>query len=109
MFKRVRAIKDSALALSLKTFLNDRFSEVGEVLECELDTKICKIVLTLELPGEPEPVELTLDHYTLEHEHGHRYVVIGTLSCSREWVGLLLNHLFSDKRYKLPVAVGALL
>lgn len=105
----IRDAKDSALASSLKKYLNEKFSDLGEVLECELDSKEGALELKLKLPGEPAPVKLALERYELEREGNTRYIVLHEFTSSREWVARLLSRLFSGKRYKIPAAVSALL
>ncbi len=105
----MRGVKDGALAVSMKRYLNDKFSDLGEVLDCSLNTKTSELQLKLKLPGEPEPVLLKLDRYEIVEEAGVRYIVLHDISSSREWVGRLLSRLFAGKRYKLPSALSAFL
>ena len=105
----IRDAKDNALAMSLKKYLNEKFSDLGEVLECDLDSKAGALELKLKLPGEPAPVKLSLERYELEREGGASYIVLHDFSSSREWVARLLGRLFAGKRYKIPAAVSALL
>lgn len=107
--KMARGLKDGALALSMKTFINDRFRQYGEVLECSVDTHGNSISLTALLTGEREPIVARIDEYRLDTEGEDRYIVLQRFSCSREWIGLLLTQVFSGKRYKLPGAVSKLL
>ncbi|MEK6806817.1 MAG: hypothetical protein AABY95_09255 [Pseudomonadota bacterium] len=105
----MRDMKDNALALSMKKWLNEKFSDLGEVLDCSLDSKACTLEMKLKMPGETGPIMLKLDRYEIEKENGDRYIVLHQFSSSREWVGRLLSRLFNGKRYKLPAAVSALL
>ncbi len=107
--KMARGVKDGALALSAKAFLNDRFREYGEVIECSIDTSATRLSITAMLTGEREPITVAVEHYTIEPEGTERYIVLHKLSSSRAWIGALLSRLFSGKRYKIPAAVTKLL
>ena len=48
----MRDMKDNALALALKQYINEKFSDLGEVLDCSLDTYAGELELKLRLPGE---------------------------------------------------------
>ena len=107
--KMARGVKDGALALSAKAYLNDRFREYGEVLDCRIDTKQSHLAITALLAGERDPITATLERYELQHQGSDTYIVLHEISSSRLWLGRLLTRLFSGKRYKLPSAVSKLL
>ena len=104
-----RGIKDSALALGLKAFLNERFGEYGEILDCSIDTDANQLHLSAMLVGEKEPLSASIDRYDLQREGEDMYVVIKSFSSSRQWVTRLLSRLLAGKRYKIPAPVAALL
>ena len=105
----IRGAKDGALALTLKSFLNDRFRDYGEVLDCEIDTKACRLTLHALLRGERGPITAAIERYELKSTAEGAVVVLLKFSSSREWVTRLLTRLFTGKSYKLPTAVSALL
>ncbi len=109
VFGMIRGAKDQALALSMKKWLNEKFSDLGEVMECTLDSQACTLEMKLKMPGETAPIMLKLNRYEIEKGNGDRYIVLHQFSSSREWVGRLLSRLFKGKRYKLPAAMSALL
>lgn len=104
-----RGFKDGALSLSLKAFVNDRFSEYGEATECKVDTRAARVSLTATMRGEHEPVTAVVERYELVTENGQHYIVLHRFSSSRPWLTTLLTQLFGGKRYKLPAAITALL
>lgn len=103
------SIKDGALALGFKTYLNEKFKEYGEVLDCEVDTGISRITLHALLRGESEPVTAAVARYEIKRDSEGSYIVLHELSSSREWLSRLLNSLFANKRYAMPAAIAALL
>lgn len=104
-----KGMKDGALGLALKSFLNERLKEYGEALECQVDTKACRVAVKARLKGESEPVTVAVERYELEKIGDERYITLKTFSCSKEWVALLLGNFLKDKRYKLPAAVASFL
>lgn len=109
LMNMARGVKDSALALALKAYVNDRLGAYGEVTDCSIDTRAGKLTVKALLKGEREAVSATIERYTLESEGADRYIVLNKVTSSREWLTLLLKQLFTGKRYKLPAAVSALL
>ena len=102
-------LKDSAIAMALKAYLNDKFKEYGEVMDCELDTTTGRMRLHALLRGEAEPITAGVERYELKRDSEGTYVVLHKLSSSRAWLTTLLNMLFANKRYAIPSALGALL
>jgi hypothetical protein len=102
-------LKDSALSLALKAYLNERFAEYGTVTACTLDTDAGCLTLEASLKGERNPITATLEHFELVRENGQPFMVLHEFSSSREWLSRLLTRLFAGKRYPLPAAFAALL
>jgi len=107
--KMARGMKDGALAMSAKAWLNEKFADYGEVIECRIDSKANRFSVTALLTGENESITATIERYQIEAEISETYVVLHEFSCSREWIGLLLAQIFEGKRYKIPSAVAKLL
>jgi hypothetical protein len=102
-------VKDGALSISLKSFLNDRFHDFGEVLDCEVDTRATRLQVHVRLKGETEPITAAIERYEIKDTPDGRVVVLHKFSTSREWITKLLTRIFSGKQYKLPSAVSKLL
>lgn len=104
--KIAKGMKDGALGLALKSFLNERLGAYGEVLDCQVDTGAGRLQLRALLKGEKEPITAAVDKYELERVGEDRYIRLKSFSCSREWIQLLLMQRFAGKLYKLPAAVS---
>jgi hypothetical protein len=102
-------VKDGALSISLKSFLNERFHDYGEVLDCEVDTKAARLQVHVRLKGERDPITAALERYEIKDTPDGRVVVLHKFSTSREWITKLLTRIFVGKQYKLPGAVSKLL
>ncbi|MDR3414988.1 MAG: hypothetical protein P4L83_02280 [Nevskia sp.] len=104
-----RGVKDGAMAMALKAYVNDRLSAYGEVTDCSVDTEASRLTVKAMLKGERDSVTATIERYEMEREGEDCYIVLKQFSSSRAWLTLLLTKLFAGKRYKLPGAVSALL
>ena len=105
----LKAMKDGALAIALKSFLNERFGEYGRIDGCELNTAAGRLTLTAMLKGERDPITATLEHFELVRDNGQPFMVLHEFSSSRQWLAKLLTKLFTGKRYPLPATFAALL
>jgi hypothetical protein len=104
-----RGVKDGALAIALKAYVNDKLGAYGEITDCTVDTETNRLTAKAILKGEREAVTATIERYEIQREGEDYYIVLKKFTSSRAWLTLLLNKLFSDKRYKLPGAVSRLL
>lgn len=110
MLKRMaNSMKDGAIAVGLRAYLNERFGDYGEILDCELDSASSRFTLHARLKGERDTVSATIERYELQREGEQVYIVLRSFSSSREWLTMLLQKLLGGKRYALPGAVGKLL
>lgn len=107
--KIARGVKDSALGLAIKAYINDQLHEFGEVKSCSINTRHSRIEVVALLRGEKETVKAAVEKFELEFKGEHVYATLRSFSSSRPWLTLLLEKLFTGKRYKLPAAVGHLL
>jgi hypothetical protein len=102
--KLAKSMKDGALGIALKAYVNDRLGDYGEVLDCNVDTGKSRIAVRVLLKGDKDPINAAVEKYELATE-GETLYALRAFSSSRPWLTLLLTKLFTDKRYKLPSAV----
>ncbi len=107
--KLMRGAKDTALALALKSMVNEKLGMYGEVLDCTLSTSTNTVTAHALLKGEREKVSVKLDRYEIQQEGESYFIVLKTFTTSREWLTVALNRFLSGKRYQLPGAVSKFL
>lgn len=107
--KIAKGMKDGALGIALKAYVNDRLGDYGDVLDCSVDTAQGRIAARVLLKGDKEPINAAVEKYELERDGEAVYAILRKFSSSRPWLTMLLGKLFTDKRYKLPSAVRNLL
>lgn len=104
-----KSMKEGALAVALRAYINDRYKEYGEILDLQVDTHECRLSFRVLLRGEKEPASASIDRYEIEQEGEDVYLKLRSFSTSREWITLLLNQLLAGKRFKIPSKVASLL
>lgn len=109
MLGKLKGMKDGAIALFLKSYVNEKLPQYGEIRECQVDTANSRVQLKVMLKGEQDAIQLAVERYELERVGDERYIRLKAFSCSREWIAVALNQSLVDKRYKLPAAVASLL
>lgn len=107
--RMAKSIKDGALAVGIKAYVNDRLDEYGEVLDCQIDTTHSKLTFRALLRGERDPVDAAVDRYEIVRDGDEVFIIIRSFSTSREWITTLVNKLLIGKRFKIPSKVAALL
>ena len=105
----ITKFKDGALSRAIKSFLNNRLAAYGKVRECQIDTANNRLLLTVALKGESDPINAALERYEIVREEDGTFIRLKSFSCSREWLGVLLNQRFVDKQYRVPGAISSLL
>lgn len=102
-------MKDNALGAAFKSYLNERYGGILDILDVQMDTKAARIDVQAQLAGEHEQIRISIEHYDLESTREGRFIVLHAASSSRVWIDRLLALRFVGKKFKLPGAVAALL
>lgn len=110
MLRRMaRGMRDGAIAIALRAWINERYTEFGRVTDLSLDIRKGTLHAVVMLHGEAEPISARIDRFTLHEEDGRHYALIHAVSASRDWIGTLLNRIGVGQRVPLPASVGRLL
>ncbi len=104
-----KAMKDGAIGVAIKTWVNDRYGEFGEVRDLSVDTAASRIVAKMMMRGEREPITVTVERYELVEEAGKVFLTIRELTTTRDWITRLLNKLLDGRRFELPAGVSKIL
>ncbi len=98
----VSKVKDKALAVGLKYWINSELKRFGTVANFEIDSTKRTIRAELDLKGEQTSIILTVGCYTLQTRDGTTFIKIAGVKASREWITVLLNTLVEDKEFPIP-------
>lgn len=97
-------VKDAALQYLAKWFANHyHLKHLGRITELKLNSPEQEIHMTLELHGEPLPMELTVHYHVLSPT----LLEIAKVEASRQWIEALINEVIpmEQKRLEVPTAV----
>jgi hypothetical protein len=81
----------------------------GTLTRLKLDTANCSVEADLDLKGESAPVRIQVPRYELIEEKGATYLVIKSISTSRDWLTTLARDFAVDRRFELPESVRSFL
>jgi hypothetical protein len=102
-------LKDFALEKGLVLFLRTRLERYGEIQDLSLDSSARKISAVLLLKGETLPVNIVEARYHFERKGEEAWIVLESISVSREWIQNLLEDHVLGMQIKVPPVVARLL
>ena len=91
--------KDAALAKTLLFLLRPKLSRYGELQQLTLDTSQKRLSGVLLLRGEQQPLIISEAHYEIERRGDEAFLVLHSVSASREWV----QNLLADHLHRIPL------
>ena len=74
----------------------------GTLTRLKLDTTNRSIEAELDLKGETQPVRIEVHEYELLEESGSSYVIIKSISTSREWLTTLARDFAVGRKFEIP-------
>jgi hypothetical protein len=105
----LRGPKDSALAFTARTFVNNRFQEIGQLTDLSVDTKTQTLKLRLSLSGEVEPVEIYVRKYRIRRGGDRSLLTIIDATASRRWLDAALREFVLGRSFAIPQGAGTAL
>ena len=105
----LRGSKDAALALAVRTFVNTRFSRIGQMTELSVDTKKRTIRVRLALKSEDEPIDIHVKKYRLERRNTRAWLTIEDAVASREWLTEAMKEFVIGRKFTIPERAAAIL
>jgi hypothetical protein len=104
----LRASKDAAIAVGIRSVFNSKYSRIGEMRDVSVDTAKRELRLRLTLRGEDTPIEIHVTNYTIELQGEHATVTVGDATASREWITELLRESVVGRTFVLPERATAI-
>jgi len=101
--------KDKTLSVAVKTAINYRIQELGEMLKFNLDSNTKTIELEIMLDGEKEPLEIKVNHYEISEENGKYFLVAKDISTSRKWINVVASQYLSGQKFEIPAEFASML
>jgi hypothetical protein len=104
-----QSAKNALTSKAAKVYVNGLLSRYGEVQELKIDSGARTITVTIQLLGEPAPIEARVGRYVIHELHGKKYIEFSQCRCSRPWMQSLLEDVTARRRIELPSWAAAAL
>jgi len=98
--------KDKAISATVKTAINVKIKEFGEMLRLNLDSQNKKIELELMLLGEKELLYVEVGSYEISEEGGKHYLIAKDIKTSREWINIVAKNYLENQKFEIPENVA---
>ena len=103
-------VKDRAIELAALTYLNSKLlGPYGRATSLQIDSRARTLRLSLELKGEPSPVELEVAEYEIIREEERYFALVKQVRTSREWLTALAQAELCNRRFELGPKLGPVL
>jgi len=103
------AAKDAFTSRAAQTFINQRIARYGQVEALKIDSRKKTMEMSCQLTGEPSPVFVRVQNYSLREADGKKILRVGTCVCSRPWLQNLLNDFATGREVPVPSWAAAAL
>lgn len=90
--------KDSAISYTVKELANsESFSELGKVIDLQLNSKEKTAQIDILLKGEPESIHVTIGKYLISGTEADGELLLCDIVTTREWMNAVINKVFQGK------------
>ena len=96
------SLKEVALEVALKAFINREIEAFGVVRQLAIDTSKKTIRVELDLKGEPSPISVDIASFELSERDGRLHIVFQEMSATREWICAVLKKCVVGRAFPLP-------
>jgi hypothetical protein len=103
------SLKEAALEVAIKVFINREIEAFGVVRRLAIDTNKKTIQVELDLKGEPSPISVDIGSYELSEKDGVLRIAFQDMNASREWISAVLVKYVAGQAFRLPNAARLLL
>jgi hypothetical protein len=101
--------KDWASSKAAASWLRGAIGKYAELKDFEIDSAAKKVRLLLRPKGEDNDIELRIDRYELLRSAAKDHVIVGKVSCSKEWIHLVATDHLVGKQFEIPKVAASLL
>lgn len=96
------AAKDVMTSRAAQYYVNNQIVRYGEVQSLKIDSKQKTVEVSCLLHGEPSPISIKVEKYTVEVQGNKKFFQASSISCTRPWLQNLLADFAKDRRVELP-------
>ena len=103
------ATKDILASKAAQTWANTLIARYGKVQDVKIDSRGKTLVVSCLLDGEPTPITIKIENYTVETVQEKKFLRATGFSCSRPWLQNFLMDFGPKQRIELPPWAAAVL
>jgi hypothetical protein len=96
------AAKDALASQAAKAWANTLIARYGKVQDLKIDSRRKTVEVSCLLDGEPSPITIKIENYTVETEGDKKFIRATNFSCTRPWLQNLLADFGPRQRIELP-------
>lgn len=96
------AAKDAIASRAAQTWANNLLARYGKVQDLKIDSRGKTLEVSCLLEGEPTPITIKIQSYTIETEGGKKFIRATGFTCTRPWLQNVLTDFGSRHRIELP-------
>jgi hypothetical protein len=94
-------------SMALPMLNNSLLQPYGKATSLKLNSADKSAAVVLDLKGENHPVEIQLTRYELQREGERVFLIVHSVTTSREWLTTLAREHLLNKKLELPPQVAA--
>ena len=103
------AAKDALASRVAQTWANNLIARYGKIEELKIDSRRKTLEVSCQLEGEPTPITIEIERYTIETEGDKKFIRATGFTCTRPWLQNVLMDFGSRQRIELPAWAAAAL
>jgi hypothetical protein len=103
------AAKDALASRTAQVWVNNLIARYGKVQDLKIDSRLKTLEVSCLLDGEPSPITIRIENYTVETEGDKKFLRATSFNCTRPWLQNLLSDLGPRQRIELPPWATAVL
>ena len=103
------ATKDAVASQAAKAWANNLIARYGKVESLKIDSRTKTLEVSCLLDGEPTPIAIKIENYTIEAERDKKFIRATQFACSRRWLQNFLTDFGPKQRIELPSWAAAAL
>ena len=103
------AAKDALASRSAQAWANSLLARYGKVQDLKIDSRGKTLEVSCLLEGEPTPITIKIENYTIETEGDQTFIRATRFTCTRPWLQNVLRDFGPKQRIELPFWAAAAL
>jgi hypothetical protein len=102
-------VPDSVVEWGAREYFNHKYKSLGTMTTLQIDSAKKTASVDLDLKGETQPLQITINRYELTTSGGKTLIEIKDFSTSREWITSVAREFLKGRTFEVPEALKAVL